>query len=325
MTRGLSRRRLLTSGAALAGGVVLGTSIDDLRAMFAALGAETDVLAAGTILPGGDPLQPPPDNRILGSIAEPDDLTITVGLGASLFDDRFGLRDRMPKQLTAMPSFPNDQPDASRSHGDLVVQICARREETAQHAIRRLMRATRSSLVVRWMQGGFQEPNALGHGRTSTRNMLGFKDGTSNIDAGDAAKVDELVWVQPTDGEPDWAVGGTYQVIRLIRNRVEFWDRTPLRTQELVIGRGKEHGEPLDGTQETEVSGFADVDGAITPLTAHIRLANPRTAATDKNLILRRGFNFANGFTSNGHLDQGLLFVCFQRDLEAGFLTCRTG
>jgi deferrochelatase/peroxidase EfeB len=369
--RGLSRRHLLTSGAALAGGAVLGTScssddagsastpdtsqsagafishlgerqpgilttpprhalvaafdttaatLDEVRTMLSALAVEADHLTAGTILPEGDPLLPPPDNRILGAMAEPDDLTITVGLGASMFDDRFGLRSRKPTQLVAMPSFPNDQPDNSRSHGDVVVQICARRDTTLHHTIRRLMRATRSSLTLRWMQAGFQEPNTLGVGRTSTRNMLGFKDGTANLDSADAAKMDDLVWVQPTDDEPAWAVGGTYQVVRLIRNRVEFWDRTPLRTQELIMGRTKETGAPLDGTTETDLPRFTDADGAVTPLTAHIRLANPRTAGTERNLLLRRGFNFANGFTKDGHLDQGLLFVCFQRSLADGFL-----
>jgi len=373
MSRGLSRRHLLTSGAALAGGAMIGagcssaesgnaaasdsdasesagafvshlgerqpgiltppprhalvaafdttaTSLDDLREMFTALAAETDALAAGTILPEGDPLLPPPDNRVLGTIAEPDDLTITVGLGASLFDDRFGLRRFRPTQLVAMPSFPNDQPDASRSHGDLIVQMCARRDTTLHHTIRRLMRATRATLTLRWMQAGFQEPNTLGHGRTTTRNMLGFKDGTANIDAADAAAMDRLVWVQPADDEPEWAIGGTYQVVRLIRNRVEFWDRTPLRTQELIIGRNKETGAPLDGAVENDLPAFADADGAVTPLTAHIRLANPRTAETARNLILRRGYNFANGFTKDGHLDQGLLFVCFQRSLADGFV-----
>ena len=73
---------------------------------------------------------------------------------------------------------------------------------------------------------------------------------------------------------------------------------------------------------ETDVPQYAsDAEGASTPLTAHIRLANPRTDETEKNRILRRGYNFSQGFTPDGQLDQGLLFVCFQRSLADGFLT----
>ena len=55
-------------------------------------------------------------------------------------------------------------------------------------------------------------------------------------------------------------------------------------------------------------------------LDGHIRLANPRLPETQKNRILRRGFNYSQGFDRAGQLDQGLLFVCFQKSLEDGFL-----
>jgi deferrochelatase/peroxidase EfeB len=64
----------------------------------------------------------------------------------------------------------------------------------------------------------------------------------------------------------------------------------------------------------------ADPDARRTLASAHIRLANPRTPDTNSSLILRRGFNYSLGFTPNGQLDQGLLFVCFQRDLAKGFV-----
>ena len=106
---------------------------------------------------------------------------------------------------------------------------------------------------------------------------------------------------------------------------MEFWDRTALRTQDLIIGRSKENGAPLDGTKETDVPRFdLDPGGRITPLTAHIRLANPRVAATEMNRILRRGYNYASGFTSDGHLDQGLIFISFQRSLDDGFIAVQT-
>jgi deferrochelatase/peroxidase EfeB len=127
--------------------------------------------------------------------------------------------------------------------------------------------------------------------------------------------------VGPDDGEPAWAVGGSYMAVRTIRMFVEFWDRTPLAEQEAIIGRHKESGAPLGGKRETEVPDFADdPEGDLTPLDAHIRLANPRTTATEENLILRRGFSFSRGFDDAGRLDQGLAFVSFQRSLERGFI-----
>jgi deferrochelatase/peroxidase EfeB len=175
------------------------------------------------------------------------------------------------------------------------------------------------------MMPGFNRPNTLDKGRTSTRNLLGFKDGTANLDATDAALMDEIVWVAEADDEPGWTAGGTYQAIRLIRNRVEFWDRTSLRTQQTIIGRVKDTGAPLDGVDESDIPDFAaDADGKVFRLDGHIRLANPRTPDTARNRILRRGFNYSSGFDRAGQLNQGLLFVCFQRSLDNGFLAVQS-
>jgi deferrochelatase/peroxidase EfeB len=109
--------------------------------------------------------------------------------------------------------------------------------------------------------------------------------------------------------------------VRLIRKFVEFWDRTSLTEQEAIIGRRKPSGAPLDGRRETDVPDYeADPDGEVTPLDAHIRLANPRTPETADSLILRRGLSFSRGVDGAGRLDQGLAFVAYQRSLVSGFL-----
>ena len=292
-----------------------------LQVVLRTLTIEARDLMSGAVAPMLDPLLPPADNLIVGVQPPPDDLTITVGVGATLFDDRYGLAPQQPKQLIKMPTFPNDKPDPARLHGDLLVQICAGTPEMCNHALRRVMRSTRDALVLQWMLPGFSQRNTLGAGRASQRNLLGFKDGTANPDHGASGLMDDLVWVGANDGEPVWCVGGSYQAVRLIRNRVEFWDRTPLRTQETIIGRDKGTGAPLGMVSETDIPDFtADANGKQFRLDGHIRLANPRTSGTEKNRILRRGFNYSAGFDEAGQLDQGLLFICFQRSLEDGFM-----
>jgi deferrochelatase/peroxidase EfeB len=285
---------------------------------------EIRALMAGEPPPTRDRAYPPVDSGLLGDKPPPDNLSIVVGVGASLFDDRFGLADRKPKELVTMPFLANDRLDPKLSHGDLSIVIEAGHSDTVIFALRQLMRRTRRHLVLRWMIDGYSR--GIGAGRVShsatPRNLLGFKDGTANLDVEDPAVMDRHVWVGPGDGEPDWAVGGSYQAIRIIRMFVEFWDRTRLAEQEAVIGRTKLTGAPLGMTGEFDDPDYAsDPDGKRIPLNAHIRLANPRTPETEENLILRRGFNYSRGFDGAGRLDQGLAFIAYQRSLEKGFLT----
>jgi deferrochelatase/peroxidase EfeB len=285
-----------------------------------ALSVRARQLTQGTTIPLQEVDDPPADSGTLGTTIAPDALTVTIGFGASLFDARYGLAARRPLRLTAMPPFPNDDLDPTRSHGDVLLQVCAQQRDTVVHTLRELLRPVRGAFALRWAIDGFQGARRGPTARSSPRNLFGFRDGTGNPDTGDDALMRELIWAGR--GEPAWAAGGTYQVVRAIRMHVEFWDRVGLREQENMIGRTRDTGAPLGGTAEYEDPDYAvDPKGARIPLDAHIRLANPRTAKTAPQRLLRRGYSYHRGFDEDGQLDQGLVFVAFNRDLERQFAT----
>lgn len=303
---------------------VLAESADDLRRLFADLTGHIAFLTAGGSPVALDSAYPPDDNGLLGPTIRPERLTMTVAVGASLFDECFGLAPLKPRQLVEMPAFPNDALDADLCHGDLLLQICAETPEETIHALRYVMKHMPEQIAVTWKQEGFAATHGARSGPIGTgRNLLGFKDGTANADVNDAAVMNDYVWVQPGAPEPAWTAGGTYQVVRLIRNFVERWDRTPLGEQEAIFGRSRDGGAPLGKAGEFDDPDYAsDPSGERIPLTSHIRLANPRTPHETARLI-RRGFNYSNGITKSGQLDMGLLFISFQADLEHGFIAAQ--
>ncbi|CAN5735940.1 iron uptake transporter deferrochelatase/peroxidase subunit [soil metagenome] len=286
------------------------------------ISVEAERLMTGRAPDEVDPRRPPTDNGVLGEEPPVADLSVVVSVGASLFEERFGLEDRRPRELVRMTKLANDRLDQDRCHGDLLVTVEGDSPDVTLAALRQILRQVRATTVVRWIvEGHNRAAPTPAPGKAPVRNLLGFKDGTANLDASDEALMDRHVWVGPGRGEPAWAVGGSYQAVRTIRMFVEFWDRTSLVEQEAIMGRHKGSGAPLGGEREAEAPDYAaDPDGEAIPLDAHIRLANPRTPESEQSLILRRGLSYSRGVDDAGRLDHGLVFFSYQRSLEHGFL-----
>ena len=316
---------ILTPAPAQASFVALDSIAPDRSTLATAL---QDVSARARALTQGSGVgeeeidDPPPDCGILGPVDAPDELTVTIAFGASLFDERYGLGTLRPKRLQRMPNFPNDELDPTRSHGDLLLSVCAGQRDTVTHTVRELMRAVVGHLTPRWRIDGFQSAKRGPTPRNSARNLFAFRDGTANPDVSDADLMNELIWIGRGAGEPSWANGGTYQVVRTIRMHVEFWDRVGLFEQQNMIGRYRVSGAPLGGTEEFQDPRYdLDPHGRRIPLNAHIRLANPRTPQTADQRLLRRGYNYDRGIDEAGDLDQGLVFVAFNQDIRRQFVT----
>jgi deferrochelatase/peroxidase EfeB len=257
-------------------------------------------------------------------------LTITFGFGAGLFSkdgkDRYGLAARRPAALVDLPRFNGDQLVATSTGGDLSVQACADDPQIAFHAVRQLVRHAYGVGEIRWAQAGFLP----GYPASETpRNLMGFKDGTSNPAADDPPAMAKFVWV----GEegPDWMQGGSYVVARRIRMALEHWDRMKVDFQEATFGRHKYSGAPLGRTREFDPLDLdaADKDGnPVIPESAHVRLA--AAASNEGAQILRRPYSYNDGvnFTAERwppwrqgmEYDAGLFFICYQRDPRAGFI-----
>jgi deferrochelatase/peroxidase EfeB len=275
---------------------------------------------AGEFGPASGPYDAPPDDTGEALDLPAAGLTITIGFGPSLFDDRFGLAARRPAALIDLPHFPGDALLPERCGGDLCVQACSDDPQVAVHAIRNLSRIAFGRANLRWSQLGFGRTSSTTRAQTTPRNLFGFKDGTANLKAEDTTLLREQLWADAGDGAA-WMAGGSYLVARTIRMTIETWDRTSLREQETIFGRNKGEGAPLSGGTEFTAPDFELTGRGDAPLidrSSHVRLAHPSFHGGAQ--LLRRGYNFVDGNDELGRLNAGLFFLAYQRDPRTQFV-----
>jgi deferrochelatase/peroxidase EfeB len=299
---------------------VVSDTRSDLRGLLQELSAAAVLLTAGRpIGPLRTGTAPPVDTGEAVGLG-PARLTITFGLGPSVFTaGRFGLERHRPPPLVELPAFAGDALQPAICGGDIAVQVCADDAQVAFHAVHDLTRLASPTAIPRWSLAGFGRTLNQRSGPTP-RNLLGFKEGTANVMADDTAALKRFVWAGPPES-PHWMAGGSYMVVRRIAIALADWDSTPLTQQEATFGRHKLSGSPLGATGEFAPLDLRASNGGepVIPADAHVRLASPEYNGGER--ILRRGYAYAAGVQEpSGSLQAGQLFVCFGRDQRRQFI-----
>ena len=230
----------------------------------------------------------------------PANLTITVGVGRPLVDRVSP--NLAPAWLGPLPEFSRDQLDPALSDGDIVLQIASDDPTTIAHAARMLLKSVRTFADPHWRQDGFRRARGSEPEHRTMRNLMGQVDGTTNPSPEDNDFAD-LVWL--TEG---WLAGGSAMVFRRIRMEMETWDQVDRVAREEAMGRDLAVGAPITGEHEFDEPDWDAKDSLgfhVIPDYAHIRRAK---SEDPRERIYRRAVNYDDGD------EQGLLFVCFQRD-----------
>lgn len=280
-------------------------------------------------------------------------LTITVGFGASTFD-RLGVTDRPADLYPIDWTKLQEAPTLSSENGDLAIQACSDDIYVCEHVLRRIEEEIGDRLEVVWVQLGSQRytsqpgPPSRGEGRA----MIGFLDGTANLNPRHESADRRLVFVEPNDvltypklpagqplgypgtdafppdlrtppaAEPEWTRGGTYMVVRASTQNIGAWDDQTLGEQQRIVGRHKYSGASLDqpddpARREDPPAFVANQALETVPVDSHVRKTNPQRPEDIDRRIFRRGYPIIS--PRSGGLARGLLFVCFARTISTQF------
>jgi deferrochelatase/peroxidase EfeB len=220
-------------------------------------------------------------------------LTITLGISASGFEKLEIEPAQRPQDLRPIPWEALGDKPTNPGAGDLVLQICADNLYICEHVLRRIGRELGQEFHVVSTVIGSQRYNSRG-GRTARhegRALIGFLDGTSNLNPRNSEADAKLVFVDPANvgdypvkppaeppaeaspygnqpgkgpkfptdlperpaSEPEWTKNGTYMVVRTSTFDSGPWDALSQNVQEASVGRFKVSGASLDREDDPDL------------------------------------------------------------------------
>jgi Dyp-type peroxidase family len=211
--------------------------------------------------------------------------------------------------------------DPKISTVDALVVLAAARTDSLRTALDCLVQEAEVAGMTMHVERG----RAIGR-RGHYREQFGFVDG-----------IGDPQFFAPELGDEGWSTGvwwdpffpleqvlvacpgadgyGSYLVFRKLQQDVEGFRRRSAQQQARVVGRHPD-GTPLTRSAEGPTDDFTfsgDADGAVCPVSAHIRTVNPREASSRRHLVARRGIPYEQGE------ERGLLFMAFMSDIREQF------
>jgi Dyp-type peroxidase family len=279
-------------------------------------------------------------------------LSCLLGFGARLFDSQF---HNPPWVLSAPQNIPQDTMDRPElitlrrdgagtpflnlpwvsegeqriGEADLAIQFIADTELAVSRAVVEVWKICCDQslpLDIVTFYSGFN--------RDDRRSWIDFYDGINNIEASQRRAAIEVVL-----NNPSWMKGGTYMAFLRLALELTSWRRLSREDQEILVGRDKLTGIPLESANFEPNRGIVPVPSAACPLSrtmayssnyispsrpedpllqaSHIHRVNPYRQAHGEEAnerIFRQGYDFLEPL-ADGRPRAGLNFVSFQRSL----------
>lgn len=307
----------------------------EARAAIAAVLRMVAALRAGRVreLTG----QPPDDAD--ATRATFDKLTALVGYGRSLFDaarhkppltssERPDFLAYLPSSGDPFPAIPWAEHGVARGEADVALQITGHTTAAVNRAgveVWKLIEADGLPLEVVASFDGF--------GRPDGRGWLEFHDGVANMESS------QRLAAIAAPADPKWMSGGTYMAFLRLRVDLGVWRALDRGDQELVVGRDKLTGSPIEAVRrdargrahpvagpplprrptDAQRADRAEPPQTTDPLleSSHIHRANQNRASPGAPAALRmfrQGYDFLDSIGPDGP-ELGLNFVSFQSDL----------